>query len=152
MFLTLKITNQEFVHLIAQKTSVPSEKIWPEIFQEIIINDTLLALIKSLKKRYKIGLLSNFSHVWLKEIFEKHGLHEFFDELFISSQHGIIKPQEQAFLTILNLLKVEKNEALFIDDRQINIQAAEKLGIKALLYTTTGKLKKDLSKINITVD
>jgi HAD superfamily hydrolase (TIGR01509 family) len=145
------ITEQEFVDAIAKELKLPHEKIRSEIFQEIVINDELLSFIKSLKKHYKIGLLSNFTHVWLEEIFDKHNLHEYFDEIFISSRHGFIKPENEAFQTILSKLHVTNNEAVFIDDRQGNVDAGNKFGLKSILYENNEKLKQNLQDHGVKV-
>jgi|SRR6185369_14673122 len=145
------ITNQEFVDLIAKETSILHEKIWPEIFQEIVINDNLLSYIKILKKHYKVGLLSNFTHVWLEEIFDKYGLHTYFDKMFISSKHGFIKPEDEAFQKILTMLGVTKNDAIFIDDRQGHVDASNKFGLKAFLYVDNDKLKQDLENYGVKI-
>lgn len=143
------ITNSEFVDLIARETNTSKEKIWPEIFAEIIINTQLLDYIKHLKQHYKIGLLSNFTHVWLDEIFEKYSLHEFFDQLVISSRHRVIKPEPEAFQKIITLLEVPKEEAVFVDDRQGHVDASNTFGLKAFLFTTNEKLKQDLEEVGI---
>ncbi len=138
------ITNKEFVSLIARTTEVPSSQIWPAIYERIKINHEVLAYINKLKKKYKIGLLSNFTHEWLEEIFEKHRLYPYFDTIYISSRYGMIKPEEGAFWKALELLDVKPEEAVFVDDRQINIEAAKKLGIKGILFTGVEQLKKDI--------
>jgi HAD superfamily hydrolase (TIGR01509 family) len=138
------ISEPEFVEAIAKEIHLPHEKIREEIFQELVINDGLLTLIKSLKKHYKIGLLSNYSHVWLEKILDVYHLQEYFDEIFISSRHGFIKPEVEAFQTILSKLHVSINEAVFTDDRQDNVDAGNKIGLKSFLYKNNEKLKQDL--------
>lgn len=145
------IANQEFVSIIAKETSISSDRIWPEIFREIAINDGLLALMKDLKMHYKIGLLSNFNHIWLDEIFEKYGLHTYFDKIFISSRHGSIKPEDEAFQKVINMLNVTKDEAIFIDDRQVNVDAGKNFGLISILFENNEKLKRDLQNYGIKI-
>lgn len=143
------ITNQEFAHLLSEKTGIPHKDIWPQIYGKIIINDELLLLIKELKKGYKIGLLTNYTYEWLDEIFSIHNLSQYFDVKLISSKYGIIKPEQESFRKILEMLDVKKGEAIFIDDRQSHVDASNKLGLKAFLYENLKKLKEDLNKIDV---
>ena len=144
-----KISNKEFVDLLSKKTGVEKARIWPEIFQRIVINYDLLEYIKKLKVNYKIGLLSNYTYQWLDKIFQKHNLDSLFDAKFISSRFKIIKPQPEAFNKILELLKITKDQAVFVDDRQGHVDAANALGIKAFLYTSNEKFMADLKSLGI---
>ena len=146
-----KITHEEFLNIISKKVGVESENIWPEVFKEMTLNENMLALIKSLKENYKIGVLSNATHVWLEDLLERHKLHEYFDEVYISSRQGFIKPQHEAFQKMLNMLDISKEEAIFIDDRQGNVDASNEFGIKAFCYTTVEKLKDDLKEYGVKV-
>lgn len=143
------ITNRGFVDALSQKTSIDSLLIWPAIFEKIVINQELLDYIKKLKKNYKIGLLSNFTFEWLDEIFEKYNLSSLFDAEFISSKFKIIKPEAEAFHKVLELLGVSKEEAVFVDDRQGHVDAANALGIRAFLFTTNKNLKVDFENYGI---
>ncbi len=145
------ITKDEYLNILTKETGVAKSNIWPEIFQTIAINQELLTIITSLKKQYKIGLLSNINATFLEEIFINHDLYKYFDEMFISSQHGVIKPEAAAFEKCLSMLKVTKDEALFFDDRQVHVDAANKFGLQAFVYTTNEKLTQDLREHGITV-
>lgn len=145
------ITNKEFIEQIARETGKDVNAIWPQIFQKIVINKELLRYITQLKTQYKIGLLTNFTHEWLDEIFQKYNLAPYFDQIIISSRHKLIKPEPEAFLKILELLQVTKEEAVFIDDRQGHVDASNKIGLKAFLFTTNEKLKEDLESCGIKI-
>lgn len=143
------ITNKEFIEQIARETGKDVNVIWPQIFQKIVINKVLLQYIAQLKTQYKIGLLTNFTHEWLDEIFQKYTLAPYFDQIIISSRHKLIKPESEAFLKILELLQVTEEEAVFIDDRQGHVDASNKIGLKAFLFATNEKLKEDLENYGI---
>lgn len=144
------ISNKEFVEQIAKKSGKDIDIIWPQIFQRIVINTELLQYITVLRKQYKIGLLTNFTYEWLDEIFQKYNLAPYFDQIIISSRHKLIKPEPKAFLKILELLQITKEEAVFVDDRQGHVDASNKLGLKAFLFTTNEKLKEDLENYGMT--
>lgn len=143
------ITNQEFVEAVAEGVNVPAEIVWKEIFKKIIINTELLNLISQLKKKYKIGLLTNYTYKWMDELFTIYNLDKYFDEKIISSLHGAIKPDIKIYQIALNLFKIKPAEAIFIDDRQTNIDGGKNAGIKSLLFTTNLKLVEDLRSCGI---
>jgi FMN phosphatase YigB (HAD superfamily) len=60
----------------------------------------------------------------------------------------MIKPETQIFELMIDLLKIKKDEGIFIDDRQKNVDAGNKFGIKSLLYINNEELTKDLKKID----
>lgn len=143
------ISNQEFVHLIAKELQVPKEIVWKEIFKRIIINQDLLTLISKLKKNYKICLLTNYTHEWMSELINIYKLDKYFDIKVISSLEKLAKPDKKIYLIALNLLKVKPEEAIFIDDRQYNVDGGENAGIKSLLFATNQELKKDFKNLEI---
>lgn len=145
------ITNKEFVNLIAQKTGINSSRIWPEIYNKIVLNQELLVFMQKLRTKYKIGLLSNFTHEWLEEVFNKNNLSLYFDSIYISSRYGMIKPEAGAFRKALELLSIAPQEAIFVDDRQVNVDAAKRLGMRGFLYTSFSQLKKDFKNLGVTI-
>ena len=142
-----RISHDDFMQRLSQESGKPVDQIWDEVKREIVIDENLVAFIRELKQKYKIGLLSNFTHAWLSEILTENNLWDLFDHNVISSEHGIIKPEPEIFHKMLDLLEVAPGEAVFIDDRQYNVDGANAVGIKGLLYTDLETLKKDLNEI-----
>ncbi|MEK7522650.1 MAG: HAD family phosphatase [Patescibacteria group bacterium] len=143
------ISTQTFSQEVAKVVGIASSDVWKEISQKIKINNELLDLIINLKKKYKIGLLTNYSDVWMKELISKYELDKYFDSKVISSLHKVIKPEKQIYQISLDMLKIKSEEAIFFDDRQTNIDGGEKVGIKSFLFTTNQKLREDLISCGI---
>ena len=143
------IPHSEFMKMLSKDTGIVEEKIWQEVYEEIVINDELLKLIKQLKKKYKIGLLSNFTFPWLREILANRNLYSYFDQIIISSEHKLLKPEPKIFHKILKMLDVIKKEAVFIDDRQTNVDAANRIGIKSILFSSNEHLREQFKEIGI---
>jgi HAD superfamily hydrolase (TIGR01509 family) len=144
-----EIPNQEFVRLIAERLGVNSEEIWPQIYEKLVLNKELLAFIRQLKKKYTIALLSNYTYEWLEEVIARENLAPLFDIIFISSRYASIKPEADAFQKVVERLHVAPHEAVFIDDRQINVDGARNLGIQALLFTDLAQLRQDLASLGV---
>lgn len=146
-----EITTAELIKKISQIAGIPESRVWPEIFPQIKINWELVRYIEVLRKRYKIGLLSNYNHDFLEEVFHKHDLSKYFDAIYISSRYKMIKPELGAFEKAIELLGVGKEEVIFIDDRQIHVDASKKYNIQSILYTSVKQLRGDLKNIGVQV-
>ena len=48
---------------------------------------------------------------------------------------------------ILDKLKIKPEEGLFVDDKQENLDAAEALGMKSLIFKTNGQFIGDITKL-----
>jgi epoxide hydrolase-like predicted phosphatase len=115
-----------------------------EYFSGDRVDEELVSLIKELRLRYKIGLLSNAPDrlgLWLDE---EWGIKDLFDSVVYSAQVGVAKPDPSMFHLSLDELDVTPSEALFIDDYSRNIDAALALGILAIRFTSTKALKQEL--------
>lgn len=67
------------------------------------------------------------------------------DELTLSFEVGVAKPDERIYRLCLDNLGVKPREALFLDDRPDNVNAAAALGLHAVRYTNVEKLRVELA-------
>ena len=95
------------------------------------------------KMGFKTALLSNS---WGNS-YPRDGWDELFDEVIISGEVGMRKPDAEIYLHTLNLLKVKPNEAVFVDDLIHNVHGAKEVGIVGVLHTEYEKTKKELELI-----
>ena len=63
-----------------------------------------------------------------------------------SFEVGSVKPNINNYLTLLNKYNLKAEETLFIDDKLINVEGANKLGIIGIQFTSLKKLKEDINK------
>ena len=110
------------------------------------INEELINIIKKLKKKYKIALLSNNS-VELRQKLIDQNIIDLFDTVVISSEVGHQKPQPEIFEVLFNKLGVNSNEVIFIDDTKQSLFNASSIGYTPILYNDNQKLEEELSKI-----
>ena len=66
---------------------------------------------------------------------------DLFDVVFCSGDEGVVKPESAAFETTLGRLEVAPEQAVFIDDTLEHVEAARKVGLHAILFTTAEELK-----------
>jgi len=95
--------------------------------------EQLLEYLKSLKPRYRLGVLSNAWSDSEREIRERlPGLLDFFDDVIFSAQVGLAKPDTRIYQLAVERLDVRPNEAVFIDDVEKNVQGAREAGLFAI--------------------
>jgi epoxide hydrolase-like predicted phosphatase len=82
------------------------------------------------KKGIKTALLSNS---WGNN-YPRHGWDDMFDEVIISGEVGMRKPDAEIYHHTLELLKVKPNESVFVDDLAHNIKGAAELGMIGVLH------------------
>jgi putative hydrolase of the HAD superfamily len=66
---------------------------------------------------------------------ETLGYRDLFDREFYSCQTGVMKPAAGCFRNILNEIKVQPSQVLFLDDHQINVESAQEVGLHAAVFT-----------------
>jgi putative hydrolase of the HAD superfamily len=91
-----------------------------------------------------MGILSNMCRETRDHMVENFGWLDDFHHLTWSCELGISKPEAGIYSHALEKLGVSADEALFIDDLEDNVRAAEAIGLHALLFTTPAQLQTDL--------
>lgn len=96
-----------------------------------------LEMLDSLRSRYRLGLLSNFTHPPAADLLlERLGLPRFFDSIVISGQVGYCKPHPKVFEIFLTDMGHEPGEVLFIgDDPEADIMGAAGAGLRPVWTT-----------------
>ena len=94
----------------------------------------LIALIQSLRPRYQTAILSN---AWsdARDTFTRlFNLDQAFDQLIISAEEGITKPDPRVYRLAAERLGVEPSQAVFVDDFIENVEGARAVGMAAIHY------------------
>lgn len=97
------------------------------------IKSDVLQVIRKLKERYKIYFLSNIT----KETYEyiEEILNEFDGGIYSFKVH-LCKPNPEIYKKLLYTYNLKKEESIFFDDRQRNVDIGNKLGIKSIKFDT----------------
>lgn len=141
-----KLSWRDFIKTIAERTGTTFEDV-KLMCEEERINPQVVELIHELKTKYKIGLITNAHHEFLKPILTETGLNRIFDSIVISSLVGYTKPDPQIFNHALSELDLKPDEAIFIDDKDRNTTAAKDLGLQSIHYQSFETLKTELARI-----
>jgi putative hydrolase of the HAD superfamily len=89
----------------------------------------------------KTAVLSNMHHDMVERVRGNGEWSRRFNCLTLSSAIKMAKPEPGIFKYCLKDLGVAADEALFIDDREPNVRAAEKVGIRGIVAPSTEELK-----------
>jgi putative hydrolase of the HAD superfamily len=96
-----------------------------------------LEILATLKRRYRLGLLSNFTHAPAAvQILERLGLAPFFDVVLVSGQLGYRKPHPLVFRHLIDQLGVPKEQIAFVGDNlEADVYGAHQAGIRPIWMT-----------------
>lgn len=104
----------------------------------------LVEFLRALRPRYKTALLSNAWDDLRQAVEERWQIADAFDELVISAEVGLAKPDERIFTLALSRLDVLPVEAVFVDDFVENVAAARRLGMQTVLFQSPEQVLNEL--------
>lgn len=125
------------------------DKAWNSMLRDI--PEEKLDLLLSLKKNYKLFLLSNTNELhWqvcaAKFVYKGMEVQDYFSHVFLSFQMHLVKPDKEIFRLVLEEGGLLAEETLFIDDSVENCQAAVSVGMNAVHYIPGDNLNMQLQK------
>lgn len=59
---------------------------------------------------------------------------DYMDGIWISSEHGLLKPEPEAYQSFFETMKLEPSSCYFIDDSPANVEAAIRAGMQGCVY------------------
>ena len=127
------INKEDAIEIVKDRTNHINDKIisdfWNNYNDYALVNDDVIKLIRKLKQNnYKIYLLSNINH-YTHDYIKKSSLFDIVDGFVLSYIEHKIKPFNSIYNTMINRYNLNPNESLFIDDKEENVNTANRLGI-----------------------
>jgi putative hydrolase of the HAD superfamily len=116
--------------------------IWNDIFSE---NVEISEIIRSLKGKKRLGLLSNTDPFHFHYILSKFPIMTSFDKWILSYEVGFKKPAVEIFKKAIEWASVEPEKILFIDDMEKHVEVAVSLGMQGIHFVSANQLKKELN-------
>ena len=108
-------------------------------------------VIRALKPRYRLALVSNTSEWHFEYGIRPVGVFSLFDTVTLSYEVGAMKPDPAVYLDALRKLDLPATACVYIDDIQINVDAAAQLGMRAFRYIDHATLLRDLASAGVAV-
>ena len=141
---------------LGETVGVPGETIRKEWEDLVIPDQATIALIRELKSRYRVALLSNAMSGYLRYALDKCGIADLFDFTVVSAEVKLVKPDPAIFKFALERAGVDAKNALMIDDVQKNLDGAKAVGIDGYLFRSAaglaGFLAEDSKKSAFSLD
>ena len=134
------LTDEEAMRLILQRLPARLHTVAEEIFCNWIYHipeiEGMTDLVREMKERFGIRafVLSNMVKRLVDHRDEMPFLTEF-EKCIFSSVCGLTKPHIEIYEYLCRECEIAPEETLFIDDKQINVDAAEAFGIKGYRFT-----------------
>ena len=111
------------------------------------LDQALLDYIRAARPALKTGLLSNALSNARDFFTLECNIAGLFDEIVISAEVGVRKPDPQIYHIALQKLAVQPEEVVFVDDFIEYIRAAEALGLKAVWFRSTAQAVAEIEKL-----
>jgi FMN phosphatase YigB (HAD superfamily) len=146
-FDTGKVSPEEFFRSLKEffqlslsfKEFVP---IWSDIFTE---DQEVSAIIRSLKGRWRLGLLSNTDPLHFNYILENFLIIRTLDQWILSYDVGFKKPAPEIYRTAIEWAGVDPGKIVFIDDIKGHVEAAMSLGMQGIHFISAQQLREELA-------
>jgi len=146
-----KMTSIEFFNQVKERfklilTFDAFVPIWNEIFTE---NCDVSGLIRSLKGKKRLGLLSNTNSLHFEYALSTFPVLRLFDKWILSHEVGFKKPAAEIFLKAMEWASVPPTKILFIDDIKEHVEVAASLGMQAIHFTSAQQLVREFTRLGI---
>lgn len=144
-----QITEEEHWQAVMKMLKLPAseaKRVEAEFYGGDILDRALIQFIRSLRPKYKTGLISN---AWsgLRSYIVREKFDDAFDYLIISAEVGIAKPEAEIFQIALKQLGVSPSEAIFVDDVLENVEACRKIGMNGIQFKDSQKVIKQIQAL-----
>jgi putative hydrolase of the HAD superfamily len=145
--------------------TVPEESVWQNVAETLSLDPHGLALfmqefwagdrldaelhqfVNGLRANYKIGLLSNAWSGARSVLDHRYHMLDIFDVTIFSAEVGLAKLDPRIYQLVLDKLGVKAAQAIFVDDFQANVDAANSLGIHGVSFKNSLQARQAVMQI-----
>ncbi len=136
---------RQFINANKIDRPIPSSSLWSRKFENKK-DESVLDIVRGLKaKDISVAVCSNTIEPHAK-LNRDAGVYDLFPIVVLSHEVGYQKPDPKIFEITLDKLGVKPDEAVFVDDGKNNVLAAEKLGMKGIIFENAKQLEETLQK------
>lgn len=136
-----RITEPECMRLIAAQLTeqlgrpIDMSDFSRELFEDLHPNEPMIEFMRALRDRgYKMAICTNNVREWEPLWRPKLPVDEIFELVIDSAFVGVRKPEPRIYELTLERLGVSADQALLLDDLELNCTAARELGLKAVWF------------------
>jgi|SRR6478609_721147 len=121
---------------------------WLEPYHESMAG--MRELVADLSQRHRLALLSNIDGYYWPVVRDSQPELAHFEALFLSFELGLAKPNPEIFDRVCQLSQTSPERCYFVDDTQVNVEAARALGFKAHCFGGIDALIAELRELRLT--
>ncbi len=137
-----QITYDELINSIAGEFGVSRQTVLDDWNSFIKLNEELVRMIEKIRETSVVALLSNASKGFVESLFEKYNLTRLFDEMVVSANIGMAKPDKEIYKYCVSRFDCEFDEIYMIDDNAVNLDGLETIGITPVLFENNDSVGK----------
>ena len=108
-----------------------------------------LEFLKALSENFYIASFSNISDLQWDRLCKEYKVEKDFQKNFLSFKTGLMKPNKEAYLHVINELGCRPERILFFDDSQRNVDMGLEVGMKAYKVKGINELKLKLEELGV---
>jgi HAD superfamily hydrolase (TIGR01509 family) len=135
--------------LKAWGVEMKEEQFWNYWFGAETPSSEMITLAKEFKvKGLKVIMLSN-NFKERAEYYEHYPwMHDVVDKAYFSWQTGFVKPDVKAWELVLKDFSLKPEEAVYFDDQEKNLKAAQSLGIHSFMFDSPAEVKSLIASVH----
>jgi 2-haloacid dehalogenase len=115
------------------------------------LNDTVDIFNELKSAGIPVYALSNWSHEAFPVAYERYDFMKKFDGIVVSGYEKLLKPDHAIYRVLMERYNVVPAESVYIDDNQVNADAAAELGFHSIHFHSAAELRQELRSLGLTV-
>ncbi|MFA7349073.1 MAG: HAD family phosphatase [Desulfurivibrionaceae bacterium] len=147
-YVTGKSTEQAYWQLLRDQTGIRGEDraLTETILSRFTLRPRMIDAVRALGKQGLNPVILSDQTDWLDRLNQRQPFFQEFNRVFNSFHLGKTKREPSLFTDVLATLKVEPQQALFVDDNQGHIERATTLGLQTHLFQSEELFFADLAR------
>lgn len=121
---------------------VPVEHLWSAYEK---LNPVLTQFLVQMRPHYKLATICNGGS--REAVNRKFRFNDLVDLMVFDEEEGIAKPDARIYLRTLLRLGVQPEEAVFVDDKMENVEAARQLGMHGIHFQHTEQALAEIQEV-----
>lgn len=121
---------------------VPTRHLW-SVYEKL--NPAMIQFLVQMRPRYKLATICNGGS--REAMNRKFRLNDLVDLMVFDEEEGVAKPDARIYLRTLLRLGVQPEEAVFVDDKRENVEAARQLGMHSIHFQKTEQALAEIQEI-----
>jgi 2-haloacid dehalogenase len=115
---------------------------WGDRLADMVVPlDDAIEVVGELHGRGTRLLLLSNAPIEMAAIMRSYAFCERFDGGVFSGEEGVVKPEPEIFRLLVERFSVEPARAVFVDDKEPNVRAAEAEGFRGVVYESAAQLR-----------